>query len=321
MPSGFTIDKEIKDTCIEMSKQGKTPKQIYDEYFGELFPETTPDAFARSLLNWKKGAGLQTKFVALEKMEPNKHEIAWNGNQIIRFGLIGDTHFCSKYAQYTWLHKFYDEIARRDIPIVFHAGDITEGEKMRDGQEYEIYKHGADEQADEVAKVFPKRNGVTTKFITGNHDSSFYKRIGVNIGKMIADKRSDMEYMGRDWAVIKLTPKCTLELRHPWDGTGYALSYKPQKMIETMEPDSKPNILAIGHYHKAFYMFYRNIHCFQVGCFQGQTPFTRGKNISVHMGGWIVTVAVDKKGYIQNIEPEFIPFYYPIQDDYKKWHK
>ena len=32
------------------------------------------------------------------------------------------------------------------------------------------------------------------------------------------------------------------------------------KMIEAMESDSKPNILAVGHYHKAEYLFYRNVH-------------------------------------------------------------
>ena len=128
-----------------------------------------------------------------------------------------------------------------------------------------------------------------------------------------------MKYLGRDCAVIKLTPNCTLELRHPWDGTAYALSYKPQKMIEAMESDSKPNILAIGHYHKAEYLFYRNIHCIQTGCFQSQTPFTRGKGIAINLGGWIVSIRVGTDGTIQSISPTFIPFYKSIKDDYKNF--
>jgi hypothetical protein len=92
-------------------------------------------------------------------------------------------------------------------------------------------------------------------------------------------------------------------------------------MIEAMEADSKPNILAVGHYHKAEYIFYRNVHALQTGCFQGQTPFTRGKGISVHMGGWIVTIRVDKNGYIQGIAPEFVPYYYSIKDDYKNFSR
>jgi hypothetical protein len=132
-------------------------------------------------------------------------------------------------------------------------------------------------------------------------------------------KRDDMKYLGRDCARIEITPNCILELRHPWDGTAYALSYKSQKMIDGMEADSKPNILAIGHYHKIEYLFYRNVHCFQTGCFQTQTPFTRGKGISVHLGGWIIVVEVDKHGHVQRIVPEMIPFYKGISSDYKNW--
>ena len=141
----------------------------------------------------------------------------------------------------------------------------------------------------------------------------------MDLGRAIADKRPDMVYLGRDCAVVNLTDKCTLELRHPWDGTAYALSYKPQKIIEAMEADSKPNILAIGHYHKVEYLFYRNVHCFQTGCFQSQTPFTRGKGISVHMGGWIVEILVGEDGAIKEIMPTLIPFYAAKENDWKNW--
>ena len=146
-----------------------------------------------------------------------------------------------------------------------------------------------------------------------------YKRCGMDIGKAIASERKDMIYLGRDCAKIEITPNCILELRHPWDGSAYALSYKMQKIIEAMEPDSKPNILAVGHYHKIEYLFHRNIHGFQTGCFQMQTPFTRGKNISVHLGGWIVTVEVDMNGTIKKIIPELVPFYKGIENDYLNW--
>jgi hypothetical protein len=38
-------------------------------------------------------------------------------------------------------------------------------------------------------------------------------------------------------------------------------------MIEAMPGGEKPNILAVGHYHKMEQIFYRNIHAFQTGCF------------------------------------------------------
>lgn len=261
------------------------------------------------------------KFTPLENLTPKTHSVEWDGNQLVTFGLIGDTHINSKYTQLTYLRDFYSLCANRGIADIYHTGDIDEGEQMRIGHQYECYTQGSDDHISEIVKNYPRFNGVTTHFVTGNHDSSIYKKCGTDIGKAIASERSDMHYLGRDCSRIELTPNCILELRHPWDGTAYALSYKPQKMIEGMEADSKPNILAIGHYHKLEYLFYRNIHCFQTGCFQMQTPFTRGKGISVHMGGWIVTAEVDKNGYIQRIVPEMIPFYKGNTEDYKNWSR
>lgn len=261
----------------------------------------------------------EEKRIAIQNTEPETFKNKWDGCDILKFAIMGDTQIGSKYTQMTYLHQFYDLCEQQGIKDVYHTGDLTDGLKMRVGHEYELYEVSADEMRDDVIKHYPRRNGIITHFITGNHDASIYKQVGFDIGQAIADRRPDMDYLGRDVAVVHLTPNCTLELRHPWDGTAYALSYKMQKMIESMESDSKPNILAVGHYHKAEYLFYRNVHALQTGCFQSQTPFTRGKGISVHMGGWIVTIRVDKNGHIQGFCPEFVPFYAAIKDDYKNF--
>lgn len=257
--------------------------------------------------------------VIVQNHEPAHRDNEWKGTKTLRFALMGDTQFGSKYAQLTHLHKFYDICQSEGITAVYHTGDITDGLKMRPGHEYELYDGSADGQREDVVKNYPKRPGITTYFITGNHDASLYKHVGYDIGAAIAKDRPDMVYLGRDCAVVNLTPNCTLELRHPWDGTAYALSYKIQKMIEAMESDSKPNILAVGHYHKQGHFMYRNVHAIMTGCFQGQTPFTRGKGISVTLGGYIITIKVDENGTIQRISPEFIPFYSSIKDDYKNF--
>lgn len=266
-----------------------------------------------------KNPFIEENHVAIQNLVPKTHDRIWNGNKTIKFGLMGDTQLASKYAQITYLHDFYDLCYNEGITDIYHTGDILDGLKMRPGHEYELYAVSADDQVDAVIKQYPHLPGITTHFITGNHDSSVYKQCGYDIGKMIDYRCPDMDYLGRDAAVVNLTPNCTMELRHPWDGTAYSLSYKVQKMVEAMEADSKPNILAVGHYHKAEYLFYRNVHVFQTGCFQGQTPFTRGKGISVHMGGWIIEIEVDENGYIRRIKPEFIPYYTSIKEDYKKY--
>ena len=290
----------------ELYKEKRTVKEISEE-------------LGKTEMQIKVALKLE-KISVCQNLTPTTHKVNWDrNNQTVTFGLMGDTQLNSKYTQITYLHKFYKICGQRGITDVYHTGDIDEGENMRQGHKYECYTQGGDDHVDEIVKNYPRIRGITTHFITGNHDASMYKQCGIDIGKSLALRRKDFDYLGRDCARIEITPHCILELRHPWDGTAYALSYKLQKMVEAFEADSKPNILAIGHYHKIEYLFYRNIHCFQTGCFQMQTPFTRGKGISVHLGGWIITVDVDHHGYIQRIVPEMIPFYKGIENDYLNW--
>lgn len=308
------------ELALKGIKDGLRPCEVTQKIHSELGMVATYDAVQKFMKSHANDQPVQEeKKVVIQNQEPTHYKVNWDGATEIRFGLIGDTHIGSKYTQFTHLHNFYDILASQGIADVYHAGDVTDGLKMRVGHEYELYEISADEMRDDVVKHYPKRDGITTHFITGNHDASVYKQVGYDMGPAIAGNRPDMNYLGRDCALINLTPNCTLELRHPWDGTAYALSYKPQKMIEAMESDSKPNILAVGHYHKAEYLFYRNVHAFQTGCFQSQTPFTRGKGISVHIGGWIISVQVDKSGTIRSISPTFIPYYNSVKDDYKNF--
>jgi len=248
--------------------------------------------------------------------QENEYTEQWAGERILRFGVVSDTHLCSKWQQLTFLNHLYDLFAAEGLDKVYHPGDITEGFKMRPGHEHEIFKHGADDQSQYVIDVYPQRPGIATEFIIGNHDTSHIKNGGIDIGAQIAAKRPDMKYLGQNNARILLTPNCILELNHPLDGAAYALSYSLQKYIDSMTGGEKPNILLNGHHHKAMYLWYRNIHAFECGCLQNQTPFMRGKRISAHIGGWIIEVHVDSDGSVTRCKSEFIPCYKPVEKDY-----
>ena len=244
----------------------------------------------------------------------------YNGEKVIRFGLCGDTHLNSKYAQITYLHDFYDECSREGIDAVYHCGDIDDGEGMRVGHQYDLVTQGADEHVSEIVRLYPRRTGIKTKFITGNHDASMMKRCGYNIGPTIALKRPDMEYLGSDCARVWLTPSVDFEIRHPWDGaSAYSLSYKVQRMIEGMDIYNRPKVLAVGHYHKSSWFRFGGVEAFMVPCFQSETPFTIGKNISVAIGGFIVEMRLDDDGEIKSIIPRQIEYHKAIKDDWKNW--
>lgn len=316
------IDNDFKNSVLKLAATGMKPKEVAKKLaetlncdYHDIYDRVQKCMWYHKKKQVKKVK--EEKRVVIQNQEPSSHKSVWDGTETIKIAIMGDTQIGSKYTQWTHLKNFYDICNEEGVRDIYHTGDITDGLKMRPGHEYELYEVSADDILDDVVSNYPKIDGVTTHFITGNHDASIYKHVGYDIGEGIARQRTDMKYLGRDCAVVYLTPNCKLELRHPWDGTAYAISYKMQKMIESMESDSKPNILAVGHYHKMEYIFYRNVHALQTGCFQSQTPFTRGKGISVHLGGWIVTIKVDETGTIKSFAPQFIPYYSSIKDDYK----
>ena len=225
----------------------------------------------------------------------------------VRIGVLSDTHKGSLYSNQEFEDSLIKYFNRKRVDAVYHCGDILDGEKMYRGHEYEIEQHGADAQMNFCINTFPK---VSSKmyFITGNHDQSYWKTMGLDVGEAMSNKRDDFEYLGQDQAIIKLKPNVIMMLSHPAGGTAYAVSYKSQKLIESFTGGEKPNLLFIGHYHKYDHLFFRNIQCFQVPTTQSQTPFMKRKPTPAIMGGLLLDIFMDRKG-ISKINSEYLPYY------------
>ena len=228
----------------------------------------------------------------------------------IRFALVSDIHAGSLYFDSKSLAAFYEYAEKQGITDAYCAGDVIDGHRVYRGQEFELRDLGLDAQVERIRKDYPKTS-IRTHFITGNHDASFKSEAGVVAGKVIESARPDMHFIGEEQGRVEWnTPngKFTLMLIHPGGGSSYALSYRSQKIIESLEGGTKPDMLAIGHYHKAEFMpSYRNVCGIQCGAFQRQTPFMARQGLAAHVGGWIVEVT---KGRGHNIiKAEFVAFY------------
>ncbi len=156
---------------------------------------------------------------------------------VIRFGLLSDTQLGSRYENLDLLQDAYGIFRREGIRIVYHSGDLIDGEKMYRGHEYELHTHGADAQVQYCVDNYPEQEGIETYFILGNHDASFWQNAGIDIGWQIDQKRADMHYIGMDEADVTLSSDSgdiILRLYHPRKGTAYAVSYQIQKYMESL---------------------------------------------------------------------------------------
>jgi predicted phosphodiesterase len=236
------------------------------------------------------------------------------------FMVLSDSHMGSVNEQTSFIHYLYDLAVQRGIDTVYHCGDISEGfKRSRPAHIFSLHAISFDEQLEHIVSAYPQRDGITTYFITGNHDHFHIENGGANIGKGISAQRSDMVYLGINTAVIKLNDKCKMELFHPQDGSSYATSYAGQKYLDSLSGGDKPNILFVGHHHKSLYFQYRNVHYFEVPSTHSQSDWEKGKRIQNTSGAWIVTVDFDEEGTVTRIVPESIIQYKHIKNDWQQW--
>jgi DNA repair exonuclease SbcCD nuclease subunit len=242
-----------------------------------------------------------------------------NADNAIRFGLIADTHIGSLYQRTDALRAYYAHCEREGIETILHVGDVLDGWKVYPGHLFELHPNARSwgEQRDMFADLAPRVKGITTHFITGNHDNSFKKEIGLVPGPEIAAVRSDWKFVGQDIGTVTLKAKGGFSFRvmlvHPDGGTAYATSYRLQRMIESISGGQKPDMVAEGHFHKSLTLpNYRNVYGMESGSFVSQTPYMARKGISAMVGGWIVTVTMnDRKKLTTRINTEWIGFFEP----------
>lgn len=226
-----------------------------------------------------------------------------------KFGIVSDTHLCSIHEKLDELHTFYAICQKIGVKTIFHAGDILEGSgRIYRGQLSEIHTYGAMKQAKYVISNYPKVNGITTYFVLGNHCMSFFNENGVDVGEIISQERDDMKYVGQYQADV-VFGKAKVRLLHHDRAPAYALSYPGQKIVEQIASGQKPDILLLGHLHSSFYFWYRLIHIFSCGTFQGQTPFLMRKGLNPAIGGWICELREGKEDRVVALQSCWIPFF------------
>ena len=229
------------------------------------------------------------------------------------FLVVSDTHYGSIYSQPSMVNTAVYEAYNRGITDVFHVGDICDGDysRVRPIHVYEVFLYGATGQLDYTVNTLPKYPGMKWHVITGSHDQTHKFNYGLDFGEELAKRRDDVEYLGQDQGYYYFD-NCKIELFHPGGGASRILSSISQNGIDQMASRTKPNLQLRGHYHKVYYMLYRNIHTFLCPCNVDQSSFMLKKEIPNLMGNYFITIWYDEKGNIQYIETE--PMIFTEQD-------
>jgi len=232
--------------------------------------------------------------------------INFNGKHF-RIGGLTDTHIGSSYFREERVYQAFEEFTKQKVDFIAHSGDVTEGMSNRPGQIYELSQLGYQAQREKAVEVLGQWPG-KMYLIDGNHDRWFIKSNGAIIVKDIANMLPDAEFLGHDEGDISLNGKATLKLWHGEDGSSYAVSYRIQKVIESLSGGEKPSVMFFGHTHKSTYLFERNVHCYSLGCIESQSGWMRAKRLSAHVGFWIIDIWVNNEG-VSKAQGCFHPFY------------
>jgi len=256
----------------------------------------------------------RAKVSALSDVQGKIRKVESKDNTFI-FGLFGDTQTGSLYSAPECWKAWAEHAKIRGATVLYHTGDVLDGHRVYKGQEFELRAVGMEKQLLQLQKDAPDV-GIPVEFIVGNHDLSLKSLAGVNIGKAIEDRMAEVgkkwKFIGEETGNVEvITPigkTFRLRLLHPGGGTSYAISYRMQKIIESLEGGTKPDMLAAGHYHKSEMLpNYRNVCGIQTGCFQWQSPFMARMGLAAHVGGWIVEVTTGMD--LISIRAEFVAFF------------
>jgi predicted phosphodiesterase len=317
---GYSQGQCAETLKLEFSDGGFTKSCIRKRQEKLGLTQKNTQVSEETMLEHLLGKGYQlVKQAQVENKEFKMDTSRFSGDKI-RLGVVSDTHLGSKYQQITFLNAAYDYFAEQGITDVLHAGDMVAGNgRVYRGQVYELFRQGADETIDYAVAHYPKRDGITTHVIAGNHDLSFLSSDGLDVVKAICSQRDDLSYLGHYSAMVTIG-KLRIGLHHGEGGVSYARSYKLQKLIEQLSPDNKPHIFVLGHYHVVCELpMYRNVFGLMLPCFEDQTPYLVRKGLYPELGFYTLDVTMnpaDREDGTTGFEAKFHPFYVPKKNDY-----
>lgn len=279
----------------------------------DVSPRKVRDALERLGRDGYRVAEEEDARIVLRRVPPptdNVHRVIFGGDEV-RFAVVSDTHLGSKRERLDELHMAYDVLVDEGITTVYHPGDLVCGMGIFPGQINEVHQHTYEDQVAYAAENYPRRAGITTEIIGGNHDlEGLFGKMGANPVVAVCNQRDDIVYRGDYQATFELPQGTRINVLHPKGGMGYAADYKVRKLAEGYESGTKPNVLLVGHFHRRGAFEARGIQALLCGCFEGGGSFGARLGMSDPAVGFhIVTLTVGDDGSVVKFVAEWWRFW------------
>ena len=287
-----------------LTHQIKKPKPDLDKTLHEISPFTVKFGLVGDTHLNSKYCRLDFLHALYDWFEKEKVDFA------VQSGDIQDGEWMHA-EQYLHLHAHgIDEIGKhvvRNYPR--RKNIITFFEKGN--HDYSIFKSSGHDICRHIARYRPDLVYVKEAALTRNlkgrtldEQIQYWRR---NVSTI------DEEPLTEEWwegdIFIGRKNNCLLKIFHPGDGSTKAVSYKPQEIAEYFTSDyfmsrEKPKILVIGHYHKIYETWEKNIHVLMPGTTQQQYAWSRSKKLGNVLCGQIVTANIADDGTVQKLKLE-----------------
>lgn len=307
LPGGGPDDAWVLKALRRLGGRSATVESIAD--VADCSPRRVREALERL-----RAAGYRVELagenVRLEKVAPDAHNLHRGllEGETVRVGVVSDTHLGSNEEALAELHLAYDWFASEGIETVLHAGDWITGLAIFRGQASEIKVHTLDAQIAYCVANYPRRKGIVTHGIGGNHDlEGMAASVGLDPLVSIAKSRDDVNYLGpySAWLQVGGEQGPWVHLLHGKGGMSYAYSYKAQKLVDGYPSGRKPSVLIVGHWHVHGTIEARGVQVVFPGCFEWQSRFLQRLGLSPAVGFHILEVTFGADGSVVQFMPRW----------------
>jgi hypothetical protein len=261
---------------------------------------------------------------AFSKTRPSTEPIELKFSELkIKFGVISDLHIGSSFYRRDVLQHAIEHFKREDVQFVVNCGDTIEGMSDREGHIYELELPGGlgvTNQVKLLAKEFQPFDDMGLDVYSieaqGSHGGWSYKKsnMGLEIHDYIESKVPAYKFLGYNEHDL-LVEGIKIRLRHPERGN-------VESYVSSLPGGHKPHMVFDGHFHNRMgYSIVRNVHCFDCGTMQDQTPFLERMSSPSLVGYAIVEIAIGESPngsvqvrlgtgkYLESVAVKFVPFY------------